>query len=155
MWTCTTYDTRSRATSTTYPAFGGNPARTVTSNYAVSSNPLVTSVTDPGGTITSTIDLIGRPVSTTDVWGLGTVNYYDAVGRPSGTPITKGSVSSSRSVDYDSWGRVTTSRLDGQPIATMTYDAAERVTTVSYPSGTGNRGNGTTGTFVYSPSTGM
>jgi RHS repeat-associated protein len=50
---------------------------------------------------------------------------------------------------------VTTSRLDGQPIATLSYDAAERVTSVSYPSGTGNRGNGTSGTFTYSPQTGL
>ncbi len=154
-WTCVTYDSRGRPTTTEIPAYGGNPGRTVTSNYAVGSNPLITSVTDPAGTITSTVDLIGRPVSTTDVWGVVTTSSYDAVGRPSGTTITKGAVSSSRTVDYDSWGRVTTSRLDSQPIATMTYDAAERVTAVSYPSGTGNRGNGTTGTFVYSSQTGM
>ena len=79
----------------------------------------------------------------------------DAVGRPSGATISKGAVSSARSVDYDSWGRVTTSRLDGLPVATLTYDPAERVTAVSYPSGAGNRGNGTTGAFVYSTQTGL
>jgi RHS repeat-associated protein len=154
-WTCTSYDTRGRATSTAYPAFGGFAARTVTSNYAVSGNPLVTSVSDPTGTITTTVDLLGRTVSQTDVWGTTTTSTYDAAGRPSGTTITKGAVSSSRSVDYDNWGRVTTSRLDGQPIATMTYDAAERVSTVSYPAGTGNRGNGTSGTFTYSANNGL
>ena len=101
VWTCTTYDTRSRATSTTYPAFGGNPARTVTSNYAVSSNPLVTSVTDPGGTITSTIDLIGRPVSTTDVWGLGTVNYYDAVGRQVRSLVSGTQTAGTHAIEWD------------------------------------------------------
>ena len=154
-WTCTSFDTRGRPTSTDYPAFGGNPARTVTSNYAVGSNPLVTSLTDPAGSITTTVDVMGRAVSSTDVWGAVTTSSYDTVGRPTGTTITKGAVSSARTVDYDSWGRVTTSRLDGQPIATMTYDAAERVTAVAYPAGTGNRGNGTTGAFVYSAQTGL
>jgi len=154
-WTCTTFDSRGRPTSTAYPAYGGQPARTVTANYAVGSNPLVTSLTGPAGTITTTSDVLGRTVSTTDVWGVVTTATFDAVGRPSGTTVTKGAVSSARTVDYDSWGRVTTSRLDGQPVATLTYDAAERVTAVAYPSGTGNRGNGTSGSFVYSTQTGL
>ena len=77
---------------------------------AVGSNPLVTSLADPAGTITTTVDLLGRPVSVTDVWGVVTTSVYDSVGRRTGTTITKGAVSSARTVDYDAWGRVTTSR---------------------------------------------
>ena len=44
-------------------------SRTVTYNYAVGGNPLVTSVADAAGTITTTSDLLGRAVSYTDVWG--------------------------------------------------------------------------------------
>ncbi|MDQ6927476.1 MAG: DNRLRE domain-containing protein, partial [Actinomycetota bacterium] len=68
-WSCTTYDDRNRITSASFPPNGTQPARSVTYNYAVGANPLVTSVTDPAGTITTTVDLLGQVVSYTDVWG--------------------------------------------------------------------------------------
>src|SRR5438067_391842 len=76
-WTCTTYDARGRVQTESYPAFGGQSARTVTHNYAVSGNPLVTSVSDSAGTITTIMDLLGRVTSYVDVWGNTTTSTYD------------------------------------------------------------------------------
>src|SRR5207237_5906202 len=80
-WTCAAFDARGRVTEQDYPAFGGEAARTVTYNYAVGGNPLVTSVADAAGTITTTSDLLGRAVSYTDVWGDTTTTTYDQAGR--------------------------------------------------------------------------
>ena len=55
-WTCTTYDARGRVLTKSYPANTSAPARTVTYNYSVGGNPLVTGITDSAGTITSTAD---------------------------------------------------------------------------------------------------
>ena len=77
-WSCTSYDARGRVTSQTIPASTTAPARTVTNNYAVGSNPAVTSVSDNNvtgspnsGTITTTTDWRGRTTSTNDVWNHG------------------------------------------------------------------------------------
>ena len=76
------FDARGRTTQVTYPAFGGEPARTVTSVYAVSGNPLrVESTSDPAGTITTTVDLFGRTVGYQDVWGTVTAITYDQAGQ--------------------------------------------------------------------------
>lgn len=143
-WTCTTYDTRGRTSTTTFPARGTQPARTVTYDYAVGGNPLVTSVSDAAGTITTTVDLLGRVTSTTDVWGITTTTVYDAAGRVSTTTTTG---QAALGYTYDNAGRVETVALGGNLVADPNYDAYGRLDTVSYPSGTGNAGNGTTGTF--------
>jgi hypothetical protein len=56
-WSCIVRDGRGRVTFNTV---AGPPSRTVSYNFAVSSNPLVTSVGDPNGTITTTTDLYRR-----------------------------------------------------------------------------------------------
>ncbi|MEI2639416.1 MAG: hypothetical protein V9F03_10520, partial [Microthrixaceae bacterium] len=40
-WTCTTLDARGRPAAVSYPAWGGQPARTVTFSYVVGGDPLV------------------------------------------------------------------------------------------------------------------
>ena len=138
-WTCVSVDSRGRPTSTSHPAFGGEAARTVTHTWAVGDNPLVTAISDPAGTITTTIDLLGRVVASTDVWNQTTTTAYDQAGRltsTSGPAGTHGYV-------YDNAGRLTAQTLDGQPIANLTYSTAKELTSVSYPGGTGNAGNGT------------
>src|SRR5207249_3729931 len=116
-WACTSYDSRGRVTSRTVPAFGAEPARTVTYNYAVGGSPLVTSVSDAAGTITTTVDLLGRVVSYTDVWGNTTTSSYDQPGRltDSSGPI------GAQHWDYDAGGRVSTQQLDGSVIATAIW----------------------------------
>ncbi len=75
-WTCTTYDPRGRVTSVSIPGlgdprFGATAAagRVVTNSYAVGANPLVRSTSDGLGTLTTTVDLLGRVVATLDAFG--------------------------------------------------------------------------------------
>jgi RHS repeat-associated protein len=138
-WTCATFDDRDRPTNTTIPARGAEPARTVTSNWAVGGNPLVTFLSDATGTITTTVDLLGRVISATDVWGKTTTTTYDQPGRVTDTASPQGLLH----VDYDPAGRPTAQKLGGALVATPAYDSAGRLASVSYPSGSGNAGNGT------------
>ena len=144
-WTCFTYDVRGRLSQAVYLAFGGSPARTVTYNYAVSGNPLVSSVTDPEGTVTTQIDLLGRTVGVSDVWGKTTLTTYNQAGQGTAaqTPVV------TLDKGYDSVGRLNRVGPVGNPFATLTYDALGRPSTVQYPTGTSGNGNGTTGTYGY------
>lgn len=120
-WTCTVYDVRGRPTSRTIPAFGGQPARTVTYNWAVD-GPLKTSVGDAAGTITTTVDLLGRITAYTDAKANTTSRTYDQAGRTVGT--TGPGLLDSTSTDYDPAGRPTVQRVDGAAVATAHYDPA-------------------------------
>jgi RHS repeat-associated protein len=147
VWVCTSYDTRGRPATVSYPAYGvDTTGRTVTYNYAVGGNPFVTSVTDPTGTITTTTDLLGRVVSYVDVFGKTTTTAYDLAGRVT-TATTAGVPATSYT--YDNAGRIETMSLGGKLIADPSYDSAGRMSSVAYPSGTSNLGNGTSGTFSY------
>lgn len=151
-WTCTTSDVRGRPTSVSFPAFGGEPARTVTSNYAVGGNPLVTSATDPAGTITTTMDVLGRNRIYTDVWGMTSTTSYDAGGRVTSQTSPAGTMSYA----YDGVGQLTSVSKDGLVLANnLIYAADGALAGVSYPSGTGNAGNGTKGVFGVDPTSGL
>jgi RHS repeat-associated protein len=143
-WTCTSYDSRGRPTSVAYPAFGGAPARTVTSDHAVGGNPLVASVSDAAGTITTTVDLLGRVVAYSDVWAKTTTTSYDQVGRVTQTVGPAGTLA----YTHDQAGRIETVHLDGAVVADPSYDAAGELGSVSYPAGVGNAGNGTSLTSI-------
>src|SRR5204863_8560062 len=87
-WTCTYFDARGRTTSTVFSAYGhvlnatayDTPARTATYTPAVSGNPLVSSASDaPNMVLTSQIDLLGRTVVSTDVWGTTVTPTYEAL----------------------------------------------------------------------------
>ncbi|MDQ3782737.1 MAG: hypothetical protein M3349_07355, partial [Actinomycetota bacterium] len=80
-WSCTSYDGRGRVTSQSLPAWDAQAARTVTYEHAVLLNPLKTTVADAAGTITTTVDLLGRVVAYADVWGQETTSAYDQPGR--------------------------------------------------------------------------
>jgi RHS repeat-associated protein len=139
-WQCVSYDTRGRIASQTWPAANGAPARTVTHSYAVGGNPLVSSVSDASGTITSTVDLLGRPVSYTDVWGLITLISYNQAGQVT----TSNGPGGSAQIGYDpNGGQPTTTTVNGTLLATASYNSATGgMTKVTY-------GNGTTATFSY------
>lgn len=112
--TCSTYDGRGRPLTVVYPAHANTNvyppsvppappnqpdelARTVTYDYAVGGvagmandgDPRVSAVTDPAGTVTTTVDLLGRVVEYRDVWAqpgvansvLPTTYAYDQAGR--------------------------------------------------------------------------
>lgn len=143
-WTCTTYDTRGRVLTTVIPANTLNTiipatsttgtattraARTITNDYAVGGNPLVTGSSDNFGPIATTIDLLGRTVSYTDIYGDTTTSTYDNYGKltsrtgPMGTEV----------YEYDALSRLTNQKLDGTILATTSYDAYGRINYVTYP----------------------
>ncbi|WP_409467124.1 PA14 domain-containing protein [Amycolatopsis sp. GA6-003] len=138
-WTCTTYDARDRVTQVTYPNNASTGARTVTTNYAVNGDPLTTSVTDTTGTITTTVDLLGRVVAYTDTHGTKTTTAYDQAGRT----VTK-TVAFAYAVDgtttfsyaYDDASRPLTVKKDNQTLATSSYDNAGELASVAYANGT-------------------
>ncbi|MCA1683833.1 MAG: hypothetical protein LC708_01695, partial [Actinobacteria bacterium] len=125
-WSCVTYDARGRVLSQTFPAWDGQATRTVNYNHAVGGNPLVSSIGDPAGTITTTVDLLGRVLSYSDVWGQVTTSTYDTPGRL----VTSRGPFGRVDTDYDAAGRVTgqfwTDDLNGAkattPLATPFYD---------------------------------
>jgi RHS repeat-associated protein len=135
-WTCAAFDARGRVTATVFSAFGASPARTATYNYAVGGNPLVSSASDPVGTVTTMIDLLGRAVSSTDVWGTTTVPAYEAkTGRVlSSTTTVVGAGPTTQSFTYNTDGQVL-AQTQGAVTATVTY-AAGLVTEVAYSNGT-------------------
>jgi RHS repeat-associated protein len=135
-WTCGYVDARGRSTSTVYSAYGTAAARTATSSYAVGGNPLVSSASDPAGTISSTIDLLGRTVVSTDVWGTTTTPAYEALtGRVlSSTTAIPGGGSTTQSFTYNVDGQVLTVTV-GSVTATAAYTAG-LLTRVDYSNGT-------------------
>jgi YD repeat-containing protein len=143
-WTCATYDARGRLLSRAVPANGAEAARTVTYNWAASLNsPLVTSVSDPAGTITTTTDLLGRVVSYVDAGGNRTDSSYDQAGRLVHTAGP--GLGWSADTDYDPAGRPSAQRVDGATVAQPSYDAAGELASVSYPA------NATSGSLSRDP----
>lgn len=137
-WSCTTYDTRDRVTRQTHPATQAMGERVVTTNFAVNGNPLVTSVTDFTGTITTRVDLLGRTVEYTDAIGTHTVTTYDRAGRVTSETVTPPNVADSAQVTaytYDDAGRVLTVSLNTTTLATASYDAAGELISVAYANG--------------------
>ncbi|MGV8978915.1 MAG: LamG-like jellyroll fold domain-containing protein [Cellulomonas sp.] len=134
-WTCTTYDNRSRVTQVAIPALNGSPARTITTTYAVAGNPLVTSVSDPAGTITTTVDLLGRAVSYTDVKNTTTTTTFDQAGRATKQITTPagGGATSTVAMTYLNDGRLDTESVDGTVVSTASYDTHGEPTGVTYP----------------------
>jgi YD repeat-containing protein len=143
-WACTTYDKRGRVAAVSVPGLGGEPARSVTYEYAVATsgtrNPLVVSVRDAAGTVTTRLDLLGRVDAHMDVHAdplqaaTSTTYSYDAAGRLTATAGPGGA----RTTDYDdATGRLGTQSLDGTVLATAAYDAASgELASVAYANGT-------------------
>lgn len=129
-WECMTYDARGRLTQDVAPAFNGQSSRTVTYNYNVGSNPLVTSVTDGDGTITTTTDLLGRTVTYTNDLGDSTTTTYDSLGRLASHASPIGT----ETYTYDSYNRLTDEQLNGVDLAKPTYDQYGRLQNIAYPS---------------------
>jgi RHS repeat-associated protein len=137
-WICTSYDARGRTAQQTFPANPTVGARTVTYNYAVNGDPLTSSVSDYTGTVTTTVDLLGRTVSYTDANGVKTDTGYDAAGRPSTSTVTPPNSADQPQVTtltYDDAGRVLTTQLGSTVLATSHYDNAGELSSVDYANG--------------------
>ncbi|MDP3992860.1 MAG: PA14 domain-containing protein [bacterium] len=128
-WTCTTYDTRGRITTTKIPVFGSQPARTINNNWKVGSNPLVTSSTDEFGAVTVVTDLLGRTVNYADANTNFTVTIYDNAGRI----LSRRSPNGTEDYIYDDLDRLTSQKLDNVVMANVFYDQYSRVSRVDYP----------------------
>lgn len=137
-WSCTTYDTRGRVTTKSYPENATAPARTVTYNYSVGGDPLTTSVTDPAGTITSQVNVAGQVTSYTDVHGTLTEVQYDLPGRVTTetvTPPIAADPPQTMTFTYDDAGRTLTTVLGSTTLATSSYDVGGELATVVYSNG--------------------
>lgn len=150
--TCTTYDTRGRVTHTeTRQADGTTVERGIDTTYTVgaagTTYPLTTTVTDPAGSITTKIDLLGRPRSYTDVNGVVTTTTYDQAGHAvttSSTQINNPGTTIVQTYVYDgATGRLSSQKLGNLTIAIPSYNPTTgELASVNYPNGTGNGGNG-------------
>lgn len=130
-WTCTTYDVRGRVAETIVPAANGKNGRTITNNYGVGGNPLITSTSDDKGTITVENDLLGRTVKYTDATGKVTTNTYDDYGKLTQRVSPLGT----ETYEYDSYDRLTKHKLDGVTFATVTYDQYSQISRIDYSAG--------------------
>lgn len=168
-WTCTTFDDRNRPISTIYPAVtGGALERTATYDYDVDATGLVTTISDEsvGGspnesTITTKTDLLGRTVSSTDVWGTTTTPTHQLkTGRVMEvTTQTASGFAATQRFTYDVEGKVLQVELGNallpdpgwQIIADPKYATNQWLETVDYLNGTSleaitrNATNATTG----------
>lgn len=137
-WQCTTYDTTGRVLAKTWPTPSGATARsTATYTYAVAGNPLRASVSDVNGTITATVDLLGRTTTYTDTTGRTTNTIYDQPGRVTlidGPQIDLTNTYNATTGELET----TTATLNGTPVvdATVGHDPTTgRMTSVSYQGG--------------------
>ncbi len=128
-WTCTTYDTRGRITQVSIPANNNSAARTVTNNWAVGGNPLVTSTTDPEGEIKVTVDLLGRTATYEDALDNVTTSTYDNFGKL----MQRSGPLGTEEFTYDTFDRLSAQKLDGTTIAVPTYNSYGQLASVSYP----------------------
>ncbi|QWL29453.1 PA14 domain-containing protein [Rathayibacter toxicus] len=160
-WTCTTYDSRGRSVSVTYPATDTVAARTVnhryTSDGTSGGDPRVVVVADSSvtgsptdGTVTTVTDLLGRTTRYTDVWNVVTETTYDLTGNVAQIRTMKdASVLSTQTFEYDLDSKVTAVKLNGADMARVSYGSATsatvlergQVTGVTYPAA--GAGNGT------------
>lgn len=129
-WECKTYDAPGRLIQDVIPPTPGEAGRTVSYNYAVNGNPFVASITDSQGTVTTTVDLLGRTVSYTDTHNDTTATTYDSLSRVQSQNGPLGN----KTLSYDSYSRLTDMQLDGTDLARPTYDQYGRVQAVTYPS---------------------
>ncbi|WP_147305256.1 PA14 domain-containing protein [Subtercola boreus] len=158
-WSCVTYDARGRVVKTTLPAFGSGatlqPARTVVADFAVGGDPFSSSVTDSSiastttaGTVTTTVDFLGRTTSYTDVWKTVTTPTYNALGQVTRTVTVAAGAAATSTEEYvyDAEGRVIRVTDNGSIVAVPAYGTAGvslgRLVSVAYPSGAGAGGNG-------------
>ncbi|MBW5420801.1 hypothetical protein GKQ77_04340 [Streptomyces sp. BG9H] len=138
-WTCVTYDDRGRIAKMFIPGNPALPERTVVYDLAVGGDPLRGSSTEPGHTLTTRTDLLGREVEFTDTHGTRTETVFDRADRPvteKVTPPDRRDAAQVKQTRYDGAGRVLSVTLDSRKLATAAYDAGGGIAGVRYSNGT-------------------
>lgn len=148
-YTCTTFDGRGRPLTQTIR--GPGDARTLSRTYTSDEgNPLTSRLSDDrttdsstNGTITKVVDLLGRTVSTTDVWGTITTTSYNALGQVQSTTVDTEADEQNTTTEftYSLDGRVETVSSGGELFADPSY-ATGLVSSINYPASE-EGGNGT------------
>ncbi|WP_246140136.1 PA14 domain-containing protein [Protaetiibacter larvae] len=135
-WSCVSYDLRGRVTQTRL-APGTGQARTVDFDYAAGGDPLKATVHDPAGTITTEIDLLGRVVRYTDVWGTVTVPAFEVkTGRLLSTSTTPAAGAAIvQAYTYDADGKVQAVTVGGVLVADPVYASDQLLSSVVYGEG--------------------
>lgn len=137
-WSCIGYDGRGRVISTTVAGPSGvatisstttQSTRLKDGGYTSVTSGVTVAGSPNGSTITTVTDLLGRTVSYTDVWGTVTTPTYDpASGRVTQISTTPaGGAASVTAYTYDADGKVKAVTVDGQQLASVTYDALQRL----------------------------
>ena len=146
-WSCVTYDARGRVVQSTFAAFGDTLGRTVTSDFAVGGDPRVSSVTETGpgaaaglAPLTTRVDLLGRTVSSADVWGtVSEPEYESRTGRVLSVTTTPPDAADAELVQqfaYDLDGKVESVTVDGEVVADPVYAESQLLESVAYANGT-------------------
>ncbi|MBB4675046.1 PA14 domain-containing protein [Crossiella cryophila] len=137
-WTCTRYDARGRVTEVKFAGNATAGERTVRHDHAVNGDPLVSSVSDLHGTITTTEDLVGRTVAYVDAQGVRTETDYDRAGKVASEKVIPPNPADPPQITtygYDNAGRAVTVKLGDVQLSEITYDAAGELGSVSYANG--------------------
>ena len=144
-WSCVTYDSRGRVTSATISGPSGVDTQTTKTRYTAGAQGIIVEVfsgTEPvaqdGSTLTTVTDLLGRSVITTDAWGTDTTTAYDPnSGRTASTTTTPpGGTASTTAFTYDLDGKMVTLSVDGEELASTSYDAQQLMQSIQYGDGT-------------------
>jgi RHS repeat-associated protein len=143
-WSCVYYDDRGRADRSHFAALTSQPGteRDVTTVFSFNDDDqFTTTVTDtsmPSETVpvASSIDLLGRAVTSNDVWGTVTTPAYEQLtGRVLSVTVAPAvGASISQTFDYDLDGKVLSVKLDDVEVAHPTYDTASQLLqSIAYP----------------------
>lgn len=156
---CYGYDAGGRVTGTS--TAGSVGASVLTIDYAAGGNPLVasrsSSVPGPDGTAalrisSTTTDLLGRTVASTDGWGTTQMIAYGDESKPvTVTTTTASGYTTTQTMTYDAAGNLKHTEVRDSIAGTTVllsadavYDAVGRITSATYS-------NGTSATFSYTP----
>jgi RHS repeat-associated protein len=129
-WTCFRYNAAGELAVIEVPTVGNRPGRRVENFSAWEGNPLVDATRDESGLVLVETDLSGDVVRYVDAKGNTTVSTQDELGRLASRegPLGK------ETFTYDAVDQLTSMALNGETVATISYDDFGRATAVRIPS---------------------
>lgn len=140
--TCTTYDDAGEVTEVRVPARGDQPSETTTVTYFEKNDPFTTKTTTTVGDATYTtythIDLYGKTLGKTDIYGTTYTYTYDPLtGKQltATTTLADGKGSTTVTNTYASSGELTSIAADGVVLATLAPVQTDGSQTITYFNG--------------------